>query len=284
MQISVLDHGYVRLVDSLGTDASIIEAARMSVGGGFVSWEPYEGHPRGDAGLLEYLYRNAHSSPFEMCELVVEVYAPIFVMRQWERHRTQSYNEHSARYAPLAPVYYLPSRERMARQSTKHTQSSGVPLPVGAASFLVEQLRSAQVRHELDYQLSLDYGLAREVARLNTPVSQYTRVRCKANLRNWLSFLGQRLKPGAQLEIREYALALAKIVAQLWPRTWSLFEEYDLHGRRYSRSEIVKHVEQTVERDALRAALRQLLEARDVGGDDEVRAVDAAVRLLGDNA
>lgn len=251
MEIGVLDHGYVRLIDKLGSDESIIDAARMSTSGGFVSWEPYEGHPKGDEGLLAFLYRHGHSSPFEMAELVLEVYAPIMVMRQWERHRTQSYNEHSARYAPLPEQYYLPGPARMKRQATANKQASAEPLPETAALFLIEEFRSEQVRHGLDYQLAIDYGLAREIARLNTPVSQYTKVRCKANLKNWLGFLGQRLKPGAQDEIRAYAEAVAQIVAQLWPRTWALFEEWDRYGRRYSRTEIAEH-------EALKARVAEL--------------------------
>lgn len=255
-EFKALDKGYVRLIDHMGEDVSIIDAARMSVGGGFVSWDEYEGHPKGDAGLLDYLYRNAHSSPFEMCELVIEVKAPIFVMRQWMRHRTQSYNEASARYAPMADEYYEPPVSRMVKQSTSNKQGGGEPMSPGVAPFLADMFRAGQTRHQLDYELALDYGLSREVARVNAPVSQYTLTRCKGNLRNWLLFLGQRLKPGAQQEIREYAEVVAQIVAALWPRTWALFEEWDRYGARYSRTQIAKHVALVKERDALREALR----------------------------
>lgn len=280
-QIDVLDHGYVKLIDKLGTDESIIDAARMSVGGGFVSWEPYAGHPRGDAGLLEYLYRSGHTSPFEMGELVLEVKAPLMVMRQWMRHRTQSYNEASARYAPMVDEYYLPASERMQRQATTNKQGSGDLLPPGQADFLRDTFRSGQVRHQLDYALALDYGLSREVARVNAPVSQYTRVRCKANLKNWLGFLGQRLKPGAQQEIRVYAEAVGKIIAAHWPRTWALFEEWDRYGQRYSRTMVARHAETALQRDALRVALRNLLEAVASGGSYQA-AADEAISVLGD--
>lgn len=264
-QVAVLDHGYVKLVDYLGSDEAIIDAARMSVGGGFVSWEPYEGHSKGDAGLLAYLYRHGHSSPFEMGELVLEVYAPILVMRQWMRHRTQSYNEASARYAEMADCYYLPTPDRMQRQGTGNKQGSeGVLLP-DAAAFLIEEFRSEQVRHGLDYHLALDYGLSREVARLNAPVSQYTKVRCKANLKNWLGFLGQRLQPGAQQEIRDYAEVVGKIVAALWPRTWALFEEWDRYGRRLSRTEAAAYdamQARVAELEARLAAIRQAAEGK----------------------
>lgn len=280
VESKVLDHGYVKLIDKLGSDESVIDAARMSVGGGFVSWEPYAGHPKGDAGLLEYLYRHGHTSPFEMCELVIEVYAPIFVMRQWMRHRTFSFNEASARYAPMDDAYYLPKAERMRRQSGTNKQGSGDSLSAGSVSYLVEQFRSEQVRHQLDYALALDYGLSREIARLNAPVSQYTKVRVKGNLRNWLAFLNQRLKAGAQEEIRVYAEAVARRVAELWPRTWALFEEWDRYGRRCSRTELRKMTAAVETRDALRAALRAVLEARESGLDEQL-ALEQARLVLG---
>ena len=282
MEIAVLNHGYVKLIDKMGTDESVIDAARQSTNGSFVSWDPYEGHPRGDAGLLEYLYREQHATPFEMAELVLEVRAPIFVVREWHRHRTQSYNEASARYAPMEDLHYLPPPGRMQRQSRTHKQSSaGELLAPEAASFLRSEFESAQKRVFRDYQLALDYGLAREVARINTPVSRYTRFRAKANLRNWLGFLTLRLRPNAQDEIRVYAEAVAQIVAQLWPRSWALFEEYDRYGRRYSRTEIAKHVELVQERNRLRAALRNLLDAHANGAGLDA-SIDEALSALGD--
>ena len=280
--MKVLDHGYVRLIDKMGTDEAIIDAARMSVGGGFVSWEAYEGHPKGDAGLLAFLYRHGHTSPFEMCELVVEVRAPILVMRQWMRHRTFSYNEASARYAPMDDAYYLPEPARLRAQSKANKQGSGpAQLSDATVSYLRESFRSEQVRHGLDYQLALDYGLARELARLNAPVSQYTKVRVKGNLRNWLAFLGQRLKPGAQEEIRVYAEAVGALISQHWPRTWALFEEWDLKGQRLSRAQLAAQDRISEDRDALHGALRGVLMALATGQEVEL-AIDAARRVMDD--
>lgn len=241
--IKCLNHGYVKYVAHLdvahlGTDASIIDAARMSTNGGFVSWEPYEGHPKGDEGLLSYLYRNQHMTPFEMCELVVEVQAPIFVVREWHRHRTFSYNEASARYAVMPDLHYLPPMERMVKQDQKNKQA-------GAAELLNEEdargairlMEEEQTYLYRDYSGMLDAGLAREVARINTPVSRYTRFRAKANLRNWLGFLHLRMAENAQQEIRVFANAVAEIVKLLWPRTWALFEEHTLYGMHLSRTE-----------------------------------------------
>lgn len=237
--IPVLDHGYVKYVAHLGTDESIIDAARMSTNGGFVSWEPYDGHPKGDAGLLKYLYRHQHMTPFEMGgDLVIEAQAPIFVVREWFRHRTMSFNEASARYAVMPDLHYLPPMDRMVKQDQKNKQAGAVEhldeeLSRGAIRIIEEE----QVYLYQDYLALLDGGLAREVARINTPVSRYTRFRAKANLRNWLQFLHLRLAENAQQEIRVYAEAVASIVKQLWPRTWDLFEEYTLHGKHLSRTE-----------------------------------------------
>jgi thymidylate synthase (FAD) len=239
----VLDNGYVLFVDSMGTEESIIEAARQSTSGGFVSWEPYEGHPKGDAGLLSYLYREGHSTPFEMCELLIEVQAPILVVREWMRHRTLSYNEMSARYVQMPNLHYVPPVERMVEQGRHNKQGSDDKrLP----DVVCEDLRSL-FEHEQqgiysNYEAALATGLTREVARVNTPVSRYTRMRVKGNLRNWLNFLRQRMAPNAQQEIRAYAEVIGGIVKERWPRTWDLFEEWDLYGKKLSRTEYAEYL------------------------------------------
>jgi thymidylate synthase (FAD) len=197
----------------------------------------------GDAKLLEYLYSNGHTTPFEMCELHLEVLAPILVWRQWHRHRTQSYNEQSARYGPLPDLFYTPTEERL-RESFKasaNKQASGkmvkgddLPSPrVYAASIEVEQRND-----RLAYEARLDDGMAPELARINVPVSQYSKCRVKTDLHNWLGFLRLRMDEHAQWEIRQYALAVGQIVKQLWPRTWALFEEHTLGAVRLSRGEV----------------------------------------------
>ena len=237
-EYKVLNHGYIKYIDHMGNDESIIENARMSTDGGFVSWEPYEGHPKGDAGLLTYLYKHQHMTPFESGELMVEVQAPIFVVREWHRHRTQSFNEQSARYAVMPDIHYLPEWDRLVKQDQKNKQAGGSDeLDTETRRDALLFLRSEQDAVYRHYTNLMDRGLAREIARINTPVSRYTRFRAKANLRNWLGFLNLRLPENAQLEIRVYAEAVADIVKHLWPRTWALFEEHTLHALHLSRTE-----------------------------------------------
>lgn len=237
-ELRVLDHGYVRLIDFMGRDEDIVEAARMSTGKGFVSWEPYEGHPNGDLGLMDFMYRKSHATPFEMCELVIEVQAPIFVFREWHRHRTQSYNEFSARYAQMPNVHYLPEAERIQLQSKTNKQGSDLPLAESTANSMRSQLQNEQETVYDTYERILEAGVAKEIARINTPVSRYSKMRAKTDLRNWLGFLKLRLEAGAQWEIRQFAQGVAEIVKALWPKTWEQFEEYDLYGARMSRTEL----------------------------------------------
>lgn len=229
---NVLGHGqgYIRIVEHWGdgdaceAEAGIIEAARQSTQGGFVSWDPYEGHPKGDAGLLAYLYREQHSTPFEFAGVVIEVEAPIFVFREWHRHRTQGYSEASARYAPLPAHDYLPEMDRLlfGAQARTNRQASGEALPKNVA----EAVRMAIAEHsdatERLYQSMLKAGVAREIARTVLPVGRFSRMRATANLRNWIGFLMLRTAPNAQWEIRQYADALARMLATKFPRTMAL--------------------------------------------------------------
>ena len=228
--IPVLDNGYVKLVDWMGEESSIIEAARMSTNKGFQGWEK-------DQRLLEYLYKNRHSTPFEMCEMIIEVQAPIFVIREWHRHRTQSYNELSARYTKMPDLHYLPELNRFQAQSTHNKQSSAEPLETNIAKCIQIKMHHEQIELYNNYTEYLKKGLAREVARINTPVSRYSKMRAKSNLRNWLHFLGLRLPENAQWEIRQYAEAVANLIEKLWPRTYKLFLEYDLNKITLSKSE-----------------------------------------------
>ena len=223
--MKVLDHGYVNLVETWGSDQRVIESARMSTDKGFKGW----GTPNepGDEKLLRFLWTHKHATPFEMGGLIIEVQAPIFVFREWHRHRTQSYNEMSSRYTVLPDLFYLPSTERMmgARQSTRNKQGSEAGFSTEAAmSHRSHLLDSYRISRDL-YEHLISLGVAREVARLCLPVSQYSRMRASANLRNWLAFLTLRRAPNAQYEIRQYADAVGKLVAQAFPRTWELFVE-----------------------------------------------------------
>jgi len=215
-----LDVGHVHLIEHWGSDERIIEAARMSTGKGFQGWES-------DAKLLAYLYNNNHATPFEMAGMVVEVKAPIFVFREWHRHRTQSYNEMSARYVPLPDENYIPTPERCLIVSGANKQANAAP---GAQALTHEsvlqwlaELEEIYAGAERVYQSGLKRGIPKEIARLPLPVARYSRMRASANLRNWLAFLTLRMAPNAQQEIREYANAVGALVANQFPRTWALF-------------------------------------------------------------
>lgn len=227
MRERVLDHGYVELVESWGSDERVIEAARMSTDCGFVSWEPYEGHPKGDAGLLEYLYRNRHATPFEMAGAVVEVQAPIVVFREWHRHRTQSYNELSGRYTPIPDMNYKPTVERCLSVHGTNRQAGAVrgseAVTEESAREWLAELTDLYERAEATYQSGLRRGVPKEVARLAVNVGRYSRMRASANLRNWLAFLTLRMDEKAQWEIRCYAHAVCDTLRKKFPRTMELF-------------------------------------------------------------
>lgn len=216
----VLDHGYVKLVESWGSDEKIVESARMSTNKGFQGWET-------DARLLQYLWRHKHYSPFEMAGLTIEVQAPIFVFREWHRHRTQSYNELSARYTELPDLFYIPSQERLMQggQSKANKQGSGEAMRWENANEAIIWISEATRQARCKYDLLLSRGVSRELARLVIPVNQYSRMRASANLRNWLAFLDLRLGEGVQWEMKEYAKVVGGIVGEPFPRTWALFNE-----------------------------------------------------------
>ncbi len=254
----VLDHGYARFIESWGSDEGIIEAARMSTGKGFRGWGwecrdcgygvgrnpkwlagSTVGEPRcascgrvlfpGDEKLLRYLYENKHSTPFEMAGLTVEIKAPIFVFRQWHRHRTQSYNEMSARYTPLPDENYIPTVERLMVNSTKNKQAGKArgagDLTEEEAGAFRDSLRFMYEKQESLYQAALKSGVPKELARIHLPVARYSQMRASANLRNWLAFLTLRMDAHAQEEIRVYAVAVGDFIQTRFPRTWELFVE-----------------------------------------------------------
>lgn len=225
--IAVLDHGYVRLIEFWGADSLIIEAARMSTNKGFQGW----GSPdaSGDEKLLRYLWEHKHHTPFEMAGMTIEVQAPIFVFREWHRHRTQSYNELSARYTQMPNLHYVPSVERILEggQGVANRQgSAALPITREQAEQVRQRFQDTQQRIYDEYEALIKVvGLSKELARINTPVSRYSRMRASANLRNWLAFLTLRMAPNAQWEIRQYANALGALVEAGFPRTWALFCE-----------------------------------------------------------
>ena len=218
--MEVLDQGYLNYVEHWGSDSSIIAAARMSTSGSFRGWDK-------DDRLLRYLWEHKHHTPFELAGMVVEAQTPIFVAREWFRHRTQSYNELSARYVALPDLYYIPSVERLmaGKQTIKNKQGSESGFTKDWAEIFRLRINEATEYFRDVYEELLADGLSCELARLVIPVNQYTRFRASANLRNWLGFLSLRLDPSAQWEIRQYAEAVAKLVKETFPKTYQLFSE-----------------------------------------------------------
>lgn len=228
MKKKILDRGYIQLIETWGGDQRIVEAARMSTDGSFRGWGTPE--EPGDEKLLGHLYKNNHATPFEMAGAIIEVKAPIMVFREWFRHRTQSYNEMSARYTPLPPDYYMPTAERCMAVNGKNKQANGTGqvLTHEAAIDWLCSLDKVYQHAEQVYQQGLEIGIPKELARLPMPVGHYSRMRASANLRNWLGFLtlrGTLRGPGAQWEIRQYADALDEILTQHFPKAMELFHE-----------------------------------------------------------
>lgn len=211
--IPVLDHGFVRVVDYMGDDGAIVQAARVSYGRGTKRVQD-------DAGLIRYLMRHRHTTPFEMCEIKYHVKLPIFVARQWIRHRTASVNEYSARYSVLDREYYLPAPEHLAAQARDNRQGRGEVLTSEAAADVLALLRADAERCYVHYEEMLDpegLGLARELARINLTLNTYTQWYWKIDLHNLLHFLSLRADPHAQHEIRVYAEAMLETVRR-WCR------------------------------------------------------------------
>jgi thymidylate synthase (FAD) len=258
----VLDHGYVQLIEAWGSDERIIEAARMSTAKGFTGWGPkcracgdsFDGPERdcpehiigrpyvdrgrgghmfdapGDEKLLAYLWSHQHATPFEMAGLIVEVKAPIFVFREWHRHRTQSFNEMSARYVPLPDEHYIPSVDRLMATGGANKQAgvaagATFPMTTKNAEAFQRELARAYSEAERLYRDALDASVPKELARLIVPVARYSRMRASANLRNWLGFLKLRCDSTAQWEIRQYANAVAGLVRERFPRTYDVARE-----------------------------------------------------------
>ncbi|MCH4094721.1 MAG: FAD-dependent thymidylate synthase [Acetobacter peroxydans] len=221
--LEVLDHGFLRVIDYMGDDGAIVQAARVSYGRGTRKVTE-------DAALIRYLMRHRHSSPFEMCEIKFHVKLPIFVARQWIRHRMASVNEYSARYSILDNEFYLPAPEHMAAQSEVNRQGRGETLAPQAAAEVLDILRGDALRTFGDYERLLDekegYGLARELARINLTLNTYTQWYWKIDLHNFMHFLALRIDPHAQYEIRVYAEEMLKVLHAWVPQAAAAFEEY----------------------------------------------------------
>jgi thymidylate synthase (FAD) len=220
-RIDLLDHGYVRLVDSMGSDLSIARAARVSYD---AAWRAGEDEG-GDARLIRYLWRNAHTTPFEVVTLSFEVHAPIFVFRQWHRHRTWSFNELSARYRELPEEFYVPAAAALKAQSTSNKQGRGDDLDPAIVESTIEFMRSTGANAFESYRIMLESGVARELARSVLPVSTYSTMFATVNLLNLLKFLSLRADSHAQYEIRVYAEAMIDLVRPIVPIALSVWEE-----------------------------------------------------------
>ena len=223
----VLDHGFIRVVDYMGDDAAIVQAARVSYGAGTK-------HVQNDEGLIRYLMRHWHSTPFEMCEVKLHVKLPVFVARQWIRHRTANVNEYSGRYSILDREFYIPAPEHLAAQSTVNNQGRGEVLQGEEAARDLDLLKSDANRSYDHYEAMLSQdgqqGLARELARMNLPANIYTQWYWKVDLHNLFHFLRLRADAHAQYEIRVYAEAIAACVKDWVPLAYGAFEDYRMGG------------------------------------------------------
>ena len=234
--LPVLDHGFVRVIDYMGDDAAVVQAARVSYGRGTRRVSE-------DRGLIQYLMRHRHTTPFEMCEIKFHVKLPIFVARQWIRHRTANVNEYSARYSVLDNEFYIPAPEHLAAQSVTNRQGRGAVLEGAEAERVLALLRRDAEQAYADYAGLLNEGaardesrsgLARELARMNLSLNFYTQWYWKSDLHNFMHFLGLRADPHAQYEIRAYAETMADVLRRWVPLSHDAFAEYQLNGVRLS--------------------------------------------------
>ncbi len=227
--IPVLDHGFVRVVDYMGDDSAVVQAARVSYGRG--TRRALE-----DEGLIRYLMRHYHSTPFEMCEIKFHVKLPIFVARQWIRHRTANVNEYSARYSIMDKDFYIPAPEQMARQSTDNRQGRGEVLDAETTARVMGLLRqdAEQTYGHYEEMLGDDVGLARELARMNLTLNTYTQWYWKTDLHNLFHFLRLRADSHAQYEIRVYAEAMLKLTEAWVPLSYKAFCDYRLGAVTFS--------------------------------------------------
>ncbi|MBN2509928.1 MAG: FAD-dependent thymidylate synthase [Spirochaetales bacterium] len=231
-EFPVLNHGFVRLVDYMGSDARIVQAARVSYGEGTKSY-------REDANLIDYLLRNDHTSPFEQVIFTFHVKLPIFVARQWIRHRTARLNEISGRYSVMKDEFYVPGAADIAKQAQNNKQGRETePVSAEEAAAVQKSLSDGQRRSYEEYTGLLDDGLARELARVNLPLSLYTEWYWQIDLHNLFHFLRLRLDPHAQKEIRLYAQVMLDIAKSVCPAACEAFENHIRGGVRFSAEEM----------------------------------------------
>ena len=249
-EFKVLDKGFIRVVDYMGTDSSIVQAARVSYGKGTKTKSE-------DQGLISYLMEHGHTTPFEMCEIKVHVKMPIFVARQWVRHRTANINEYSGRYSLMPNEFYIPSPGEIAFQSTNNKQGRGEHADNEIAESVIKEIEEQCENSYEKYQKLLGIenedgeGLSRELARIILPLNTYTEWYWKIDLHNLFHFLHLRMDSHAQYEIRVYADQLAEIV-KLWvPYAWQAFEQHNLDAQTFSSAEI-SQLKDVIDLDSLK--------------------------------
>jgi thymidylate synthase (FAD) len=260
--IPILDHGFIRVVDYMGDDTSIVQAARVSYGKGTKKVST-------DSGLIKYLMRHWHSTPFEMCEIKYHVKLPIFIARQWIRHRTANVNEYSARYSILDKEFYLPASEHLAAQSQNNRQGRGDVLERDQSKKVLDLLKGDAEQTYNNYETMLNerydgtvieenqVGLARELARMNLTLNTYTQWYWKTDLLNLMNFLRLRADHHAQYEIRAYADAMLDTVKKWVPITYEAFMDYRVGGTEVSGKgkaviqKLIKGEEISVEKSGL---------------------------------
>jgi len=237
--IPILDHGFIRVIDYMGDDTSIVQAARVSYGKGTKKVST-------DSGLIKYLMRHWHSTPFEMCEIKYHVKLPIFIARQWIRHRTANVNEYSARYSILDKEFYLPTSENLAAQSQSNRQGRGEVIEGEQAKQVLDLLKNDAERTYKNYEEMLNQrfdgstidenkkGLARELARMNLTLNTYTQWYWKTDLLNLMNFLRLRADSHAQYEIRAYAEVMLDTLKRWVPITYEAFMDYRVGGTEVS--------------------------------------------------
>ncbi len=237
--LPVLDHGFIRVIDYMGDDSSIVQSARVSYGKGTKKVST-------DSGLIKYLMRHRHSTPFEMCEIKYHVKLPIFIARQWIRHRTANVNEYSARYSILDKEFYIPDKKNLAAQSTSNRQGRGNLINGSQADNILNLLKEDAERNYNNYEKMLNetfdgkvidegkQGLARELARMNLTLNSYTQWYWKTDLLNLLNFLSLRADGHAQYEIRAYAEIMLNTVKKWVPTTYEAFIDYRVGGMELS--------------------------------------------------
>lgn len=265
--IPCLDQGFVRLVDVMGNDSSIVQAARVSYGQGTKSL-------RADRGLIRYLMQHRHTTPFEMVEFKFHCKMPIFIARQWIRHRTANVNEISGRYSVMEDTFWEPTADDMRTQDFANRQGSNdETINDSQAAAMAEQFIAEQRQSYKSYEAALEAGVAREVARVNLPLSLYTEWYWKIDLHNLLHFLALRMDAHAQKEIRVFAEAMGHFVKDACPLAWEAFEDFRMHGSELSKGEL----------DMLRSIIKkhdlwnEIVEARTA----QLQADEASERLVG---